>query len=150
MQATSPPLFRWLRWRPRTLFGRMVLVLCAGLALAQGLTFAVIVAERMEATTNLMLGYMEQDVASSVALLNRLPAAEREEWLPRLARRSYRFVLAPPAPGSLPSPGLSAMLVASLEQALGRQYSLDASAVRTPGGPLQVALHLTDGTPLTI
>lgn len=150
MQAKPTLLPRWLRWRPRTLFGRMVLVLCAGLALAQGLTFAVIVAERMEATTNLMLGYMEQDVASSVALLNRLPAAEREEWLPRLARRSYRFVLGPPVPGSVPSPGLSAMLVASLEQALGRDYRLEASAVRAPGGPLQVALHLGDGTPLTI
>ncbi|WP_229451969.1 sensor histidine kinase [Massilia niastensis] len=138
------------RLSPRTLSGRLVALLVGALVLAHALSFVVIMSERRDATTGLMLNFMEQDLATSVALLDRLPAAERADWLGQLERRSYRLVLAPPAPGSAPAGGLPAMLVASIEQALGSHYALRASAVRTPGGPLQVALQLRDGMPLTI
>src|SRR5471032_690352 len=66
----GPRLIRNL-W-PRTLFVRITLILCIGLTLAFALSYAIIIHERAGATTDLMLGYMEQDVASSVALLDRL------------------------------------------------------------------------------
>jgi hypothetical protein len=33
-----------------------------------------------------MLGNLASDVATSVAILDRLPPAERPQWLPKLAR----------------------------------------------------------------
>ena len=45
--------------------------------------------------TNVMMGYIEREVTSSVALLDHLPPDERAEWLPRLARRTYHFILGP-------------------------------------------------------
>jgi signal transduction histidine kinase len=36
---------------------------------------------------------VKRDIASSVAILDRLSAAERADWLPRLERRNYRFEL---------------------------------------------------------
>ena len=75
-------------WWPRSLYARLALILFAGLALAQGVSVALTFTERDQATTQLMMGYVESEVASSVALLDLLPADERPAWLPRLARRS--------------------------------------------------------------
>jgi hypothetical protein len=75
-----------LRW-PRTLFARLALILFVGLALAQTLSFWLTMTERDQSMTNVMMGYIEREVASSVALLDHLPAAERADWLPRLTRR---------------------------------------------------------------
>jgi hypothetical protein len=55
-----------LRW-PRTLFTRLTLILFIGLAAAHAMSYWLIVSERREAATGLMLGYLEQDVASSLA-----------------------------------------------------------------------------------
>ena len=139
-------------WWPRTLFARLTLILCAGLTLAFALSYAVIVQERSGATTDLMLGYMEQDVASSVALLDRLPAAERPQWMPRLARRTYSFMPGPGLDGVAPDTRLSALLSASIERAIGTRYQLAVHAI--PGAStmehLQVDLRLSDGMPLVI
>lgn len=135
---------------PRTLFMRLMLVLCAGLALAHALSFVLVMGERREATVGLMLGYLEQDVASSVALLDRLPSAERAEWLPRLERRTYRFSLQRGDPGHAPDSAHSQRIAAAFVQAIGRQYPVKAYAV--PGYPdrVQAEVTLGDGTPLTI
>jgi signal transduction histidine kinase len=140
---------RW-RWWPRTLAARLMLILFGGLVLAHCLSYGLIIHERSRATTSMMLGYMELDVASSVALLDRLPAAERAQWLPRLARHTYRFLLGPGMSGPAPDAQISEMLASSLEQAIGKRYPLTATAI--PGGRehLQVHLRLTDGMPLTI
>lgn len=135
---------------PRTLFMRLMLVLCAGLALAHTLSFLLIMGERREATVGLMLGYLEQDVASSVALLDRLPAAERADWLPRLERRTYGFALRPGDPGHVPDSAHSRRIADALVAAIGKRYPVKAHAV--PGYPdrVQAELTLSDGTPLTI
>ncbi|MEH6433781.1 ATP-binding protein [Massilia sp. DD77] len=135
---------------PRSLFMRLMLVLLAGLALAQALTYVWIMSERREATVGLMLNFLEQDVASSVALLDRLPAAERADWLPRLARRTYRFTLGPGEPGHEPDTALSKRIADSFVASIGRRYRVTASAA--PGHPNRVQAHVTlsDGTPLTI
>ena len=139
-------------WWPRTLFARLTLILCAGLVLAFALSYGVIIHERSDATKGLMLDYMEQDVASSVALLDRLPAAERPLWMPRLARRSYSFMLGPGLAGAAPDTQLSADLSASIERAIGRRYQLSVYAIpgHNPMEHLQVDLRLSDGMPLVI
>ena len=138
-----------LRW-PRTLFVRLVLILSLGLALAHALSYVLIMSERREATVGLMIGYLEQDVASSVALLDRLPAAERAAWLPRLERRTYTFSLGAGDPGRAPDSAHSRRIADAFMDAIGKQYQVTAYAA--PGHPDRVQAHviLSDGTPLTI
>lgn len=139
-----------LKWWPRTLFTRVTLIFFVGLALAQGLTYWLIMHERTEATTKLMLGYLEQDVASSVALLDRLPANERAAWLPRLERRTYSFMLEPGLEGRKPDTKLSRRIADSFLDAIGSHYEVQAYAVPGARERVQAQLKLSDGTPLTI
>lgn len=141
----------WRAWGwPRTLFARLALILCIGIAVAQVLSFWLTMTERDQATTNLMMGYIEREVASSVALLDHLPAAEREAWLPRLARRSYEFKLGPGVAGGPVDARLSANVERSIADGIGHAYPVSANAVPGDSEHLQVHLKLTDGTPLTI
>lgn len=142
-------LLRGWRW-PRTLFARLALILCVGLALAQTLSFWLTMTERDQATTNMMMGYIEREVVSSVALLDHLPADERAEWLPRLARRSYRFILGPGIAGTPVDAQLSERVAQSIADGVGKAYPVTANTI--PGKPehLQAHLKLSDGTPLTI
>jgi signal transduction histidine kinase len=135
---------------PRSLFARLALILFAGLLVGQTLSFALTVAERDETTTNVMMGYLEREVTSSVALLDLLPAAERPAWLPRLSRRTYHFILGPGETGAQPDAKLSEQVATSITEGIGHSYPLSVNAV--PGGPerLQVHLRLSDGAPLTI
>jgi signal transduction histidine kinase len=137
---------------PRTLFARLALILCLGLAAAQALSFWLTMTERNQAQVNLMMGYIEREVATSVALLDRLPASERAAWLPRLARRSYEFVLGPgqDVSGAAPDAALSARVNAAIGDGLGRDYMLRANAVPGQRERFQVHLRLSDGAPLTI
>lgn len=142
----SAPSLRW----PRTLFMRLALILALGLALAHGLSYILIMSERREATVGLMLGYLEQDVASSVALLDRLPAAERAAWLPRLERRTYGFSLGPGDQGHLPDTDHARRIADAFMDAIGKQYKVTAYSV--PGYPNRVQAHviLSDGAQLVI
>ncbi|HWT21501.1 MAG TPA: two-component sensor histidine kinase, partial [Variovorax sp.] len=76
----------WRRLLPGSLFYRVTLIIVVGLAIAQLLTFAAIRYERNLALRELMMIGIERDIASSVAILDRLPAAERTGWLDRLER----------------------------------------------------------------
>lgn len=137
-------------WWPRTLFMRLTLILFIGLVVAHALSFWLIMRERTEATTGLMLGYLQQDVASSVALLDRLPAAERAAWLPRLERRTYSFSLEPGMAGRAPDTKLSSMIAASFLDAIGSHYRVTAHVVPGQKDRVQAQLELSDGMPLTI
>ena len=78
---------------PSTLLGRVLLVVCGGLALAHALTLLILLRERGEQGLAMMQAYVGRDVAASVAVLDHLPAPERAAWLPRLARANYRYRL---------------------------------------------------------
>jgi len=138
-----------LHW-PRSLFARLALILFVGLALAQTMSFWLTMTERDQTMTNVMMGYIEREVASSVALLDHLPAAERAAWLPRLERRSYSFILGPGVSGGPPDARLSARAAESIAEGIGTRYALTANAVPGDAEHLQVHLKLSDGTPLTI
>jgi len=62
-----------MRW-PRTLASRLSLIFLIGLILAQALSFGAQYYERYESSKNTMLGNLETDVSTSIAILDRLPA----------------------------------------------------------------------------
>ncbi|PQV44395.1 ATP-binding protein [Paraburkholderia sp. BL21I4N1] len=139
----------WLHW-PRSLFARLTVILFIGLASAQALSFWLTMTERDQTMTNIMTGYIEREVTSSVALLDHLPANERAQWLPRLARRSYEFILGPGVSGGPVDAHLSARIAASISDGIGTNYPLTVNAVPGDAERLQVHLKLSDGAPLTI
>ena len=65
------------RWLPRSLFGRLMLVLAAGLALAQGLSAVINAAEREQLVRRSFGMQPAQRIADVVRLLDSLPPAER-------------------------------------------------------------------------
>ncbi|MGF6573352.1 Signal transduction histidine kinase [Paraburkholderia fungorum] len=139
----------WLHW-PRTLFARLTVILFIGLASAQALSFWLTMTERDQTMTNVMMGYIEREVASSVALLDHLPPDQRAQWLPRLARRSYEFILGPGITGGPIDAHLSERVAQSISEGIGTNYPLTVNAVPGDNERLQVHLKLSDGTPLTI
>ncbi|MBR7358833.1 two-component sensor histidine kinase, partial [Klebsiella pneumoniae] len=67
---------------PRSLLARLLIVVLPGLLLANALSLTLVMIERMHSARTVMLGNLEYDVATSVAILDRLPASERAAWLP--------------------------------------------------------------------
>ncbi|MGB9990317.1 ATP-binding protein [Massilia sp. SM-13] len=135
---------------PQSLVARVVLILVVALACSQTLAFWLTRMERDKATTDIMMGYIEREVVSSVALLDNLPPEKRAEWLPRLARRSYDFILGPGITGAPPDKQLSSMIARYIADGIGKSYPLTANAVPGSRERLQVHLQLSDGSPLTI
>ncbi len=138
------------RWWPGSLFGRILLVLALGLALAHALTFMLAVTERSMSMRNAMVGYLASDVASSVAVLERLPAGERSEWLARLARRNYRFVLAKPLQVPASQSALALLVAGAVAEALPPGRPVQVVDPGMPGTELRLQLRLADGTPLAV
>jgi hypothetical protein len=93
-------------------------------------------------TTNLMAGYVEREVASSVARLDRLTPAGHTAWLPRLARRTYGFILGPGERDTSPNAGVSVPIRAAIEQGFGSRYPVSGSAIPEDRERLQGYLRL--------
>jgi len=139
-----------LQW-PRTLASRLWLVFLVGLILAQSLTFAAQYYERYQSTKTAMLGNFEHDTATSIAILDRLPADERLAWTKRLQRRNYDYLLREHDPGiALASNDLAATAAQSLQVALGRNYDLTFVQIPGPQQHFQAQVRLADGSPVTI
>ncbi len=98
----------------------------------------------------MMLSNLEQDVATSVAILDRLPAAERAAWLPRLERRTYRYRLDQGLAGEAMPSSDPPMAAASIVKAIGSDYRLTFLEIPGPNAHFQAHLNLADGAPLTI
>jgi signal transduction histidine kinase len=138
------------RWLPRTLFARLTAILFAGLVLATALSFALVAYERSQAGMTMMLGSLEQDIASAVGLLERLPSAERGNWLPRLERRSYRLLMEPGVRGAPPESARARHVAAAVAGALAPQHTVSANLLPGTSDRLQLHLALSDGSPLTV
>lgn len=135
---------------PHTLRARLFVILLAGLAIAHAMSFAVLFSERYIAARSVMFNTLETDIATSIAILDRLPAAERAGWLDRLARGSYRLVLGPGIPGDPVLTRADAEVAEKVRAAIGAKYPIEVESV--PGGirRLQAHLRLSDGAPVTI
>jgi hypothetical protein len=123
--------------------------LCPGLLLANALSLTLVMVERMHSARTVMLGNLEYDVATSVAILDRLPATERAAWLPRLERGNYRYILGAGEPGAAPTDKRSQDAIRTLKETLAAHYPLSFTAVPAHSH-IQAHLTLHDGAPLTI
>jgi signal transduction histidine kinase len=135
---------------PGSLAGRVALLLLAGLLAAYGLSLWSALREGAAQGDAMMRDYLARDVESALRLLDRLPPAERADWLPQLARAHYRWRLEAPAAGA-PAPEARAVQ-AQLAAQLGAARVGDAAALPREGGgtELQLGLRLADGQPLTL
>lgn len=148
MSAEAPrPKSRLL---PGALGARLLLILATGLLLAHGLSFALLFYERAVATRSMMLTNLEQDIPLSIALLERLRPEERVQWLPRLERRTYRYLLRPAGPGRSLSSDRSRQVAKLIDDSLRHRYALRPRAVSTSPERYEVELTLADGQPVTI
>jgi signal transduction histidine kinase len=138
-----------LHW-PRTLASRLSLIFLIGLILAQALSFGAQYYERYESAKNTMLGNLETDVSTSVAILDRLPAEERPAWLTRLARKNYGYLLSEGDPGRPINARDVPVAVTSITEAIGERYPLTFTDIPGPRQHFQGHLRLSDGSPLTI
>ncbi|MFA9219097.1 MAG: ATP-binding protein [Sphingomonadaceae bacterium] len=124
--------------------------LVVGLALSHALSYQLVFYERTQAGTTVMRSYLEQDLASAVALLDRLPAAERAAWLPSLERRNYRLLQSDGVEGAPAESERVLRLMAGVARALGTHPELRATMYPGSSDRLQIHLKLGDGSPLTI
>ncbi|WP_223486922.1 ATP-binding protein [Pseudomonas sp. A-RE-19] len=138
-----------LHW-PRTLASRLSLIFLIGLILAQALSFGAQYYERYESAKNTMLGNLETDVSTSLAILDRLPASERPNWLQRLERANYGYLLNEGTPGTPMTPRDVPIAVTSIQDAIGHEYPLTFTDIPGPKKHFQAHLKLKDGSPVTL
>ena len=135
---------------PRTLRWRLFLILFAGLAVAHALSFGILFLERSMSAKATMLTTLERDVGTSIALLDRLPAQERAQWLPMLDRPTYRYELGQGQAG-VPELGRRATEIAeTINAATGRRFPVKVESIPEQGSRLQAHVTLSDGSPVTI
>lgn len=130
-----------------SLAGRIAGLFILGLLLAYGLASLAWLAERRDAMGRMMHSHLGRDVATAVAVLDRLPEGERAGWLARLARPNYRYELGA-APADFTSSELTDGLARTLRDEVG-PARVGSAGVR-PDGELVFALKLADGSPLTL
>ena len=129
---------------------RLYLILFTGLLIAHGLSFGMLFYERYEAATSMLMSNLEQDVVVSVKLLDRLPPAEREHWLPMLKRRTFHYMLGEGQKGPPVSTDTARGMTQMLASALGPDYPIQANAVSAKPERFQVHLKLSDGSPMVV
>ena len=121
-----------MRFWPASLQSRLMALLFLALLLANTLTLSLLFYERMSSARSVMLGNLASDVATSVAILDRLPAAERPQWLPKLARGNYRYLLDAGERGDYPDSWRARDAARSLQEALSAQYPVSIVAIPGP------------------
>lgn len=146
----AAPAPAWRRLWPKSLFARVTVIFVVGLAIAQALTFTAIRYEREAAMRELMMTGIEQDIASSIAILDRLPAAERASWLQRLDRRNYRFVLGGSVSGPAPATPSARQFATAIGNAL-RPFEVEHIAQGSVGrDALRLQVRLSDGASVVV
>lgn len=138
------------RWLPRSMAARLYLIIFAGLMLAQGLSFGLLYAERMQSATAVMFNTLEHDVGTSVAVIDRLPAEERSRWLSRLQRDNYFYILGPGEPGRQLATDRSAYVTGLIAKEVGPDFRVYGNTVSLSPERYQVHFTLHDGAPLTL
>ncbi|MEW5509525.1 ATP-binding protein [Pseudomonas antarctica] len=142
-----------MKWRlgwPRTLASQLSLIFLISLVCAHGLSFSAQFYERYISARTAMLGNLENDVSTSVAILDRLPANERASWLPRIDRQNYHYLLNAGETGEPMSSDDVPMAATSIADALGEQYALTFRTIPGLQKHFQAHLTLADGNRITL
>lgn len=138
-----------LGW-PRTLASQLTLIFLISLVCAHGLSFSAQFYERYISARTAMLGNLENDVSTSVAILDRLPANERANWLPRLDRQNNQYLLNAGENGEPMGGDDVPMAAKSISDALGEHYALTFRDIPGVQKHFQAHLTLADGSPITV
>ncbi|SEW27147.1 HAMP domain-containing sensor histidine kinase [Luteibacter sp. 329MFSha] len=139
----------WRPW-PRSMASRLYLIIFTGLLLAQALSVALVLYERFQSATSVMLNTLENDVGTSVAVLDREAPEERASWLPRLRRDNYRFILGPGDPGEPLTTRRARDVTQMIAREVGAGYRVRGETVSRSPERYQVHFTLHDGSPLTL
>jgi len=140
---------QWRIW-PRSMASRLYLILFTGLLLAYALSVALVMFERYESATSVMLNTLENDVGTSVAVLDREAPQDREKWLPRLRRDNYRFIVGPGEAGEPLHTQRSRDVTEMIAKEVGAGYHVRGETVSRVPERYQVHFTLHDGSPLTL
>jgi signal transduction histidine kinase len=135
---------------PRTLRWQLFFILFAGLAVAHALSFGVLFLERYSAAKTMMLGNLEKDVGISLALLDRLPASERQQWIAMLERGNYYYELGPGLPGVPELGGLNKEVAETIRTAVGQRLPVTVETIPDSRQRIQAHVTLSDGSQVTI
>jgi signal transduction histidine kinase len=106
--------------------------------------------ERYQSSTAVMFNTLEHDVGTSVAILDRLPAAERPAWLHRVERDNYHYILSSGQPGNPTMSDRARTVVQLIAKEVGPGYQVHAQTVSLKPERYQVHFTLHDGSPLTL
>lgn len=136
--------------QPLTMATRLYIIIFAGFILAQGLSLALLFAERHESSVKLMLNTVEHDVATSVMILDSVPAEKRPAWLERLARDNYHYLLGKGDTGTALVSERSRTVTQLLARELGPEFKIYGETVATDPERYQVHFTLHDGAALTL
>ena len=128
-----------MRLVPRSLFGRLVLILLAGLLIAQLLSTAISLDERDQVITQATGIQVAQRIADAVTLLDSLSPSERRAMVGRLSAPPLSITLDQSA---MPPPTRGVGVVAGMFESLLRQFIGDDRAIRVIG-----AEHDASGVP---
>jgi hypothetical protein len=139
-----------MRLWPRSLLARLLLIVLAGLLLANSLSLTLVMYERMRSARTVMLGNLEYDVATSVAILDR---CRRTNARPGCRGSNAAIIVISWARESQVQPRQdkrSQDAIRTLKATLAAQYPLRFTAVPGSVSHIQAHLQLHDGAPLTI
>jgi signal transduction histidine kinase len=135
---------------PRTMAARLYLILFTGLLIAHALSASLLLYERYISARSMLLSNLEHDVSTAVALLDRLPEDQRANWLPRLERRTYRYILGAGEINDQPLEAVGQQMTQMIVSSLGDQYPVTANSTSREPYRFQVHTRLSDSSPLTI
>jgi len=134
-----------MRLVPASLFGRTLLVLAAGLLLAQGASFTLNLFDRGRAVYRLTATQIAARIAQNARILNRLDPAERPKVIDSIDGRHLRVMLSP-RPVAVPGgyedhDAYEAAFLELLRLQLGEPWALQVeitpgAAGAPPAGPL--------------
>jgi signal transduction histidine kinase len=135
---------------PRSLRWRLFVILFAGLAAAHAMSFGVLFYERTMSAKAVMYTVLENDVSTSIALLDRLPPEERSQWLSTLNRPTYRYELGPGIPGVPELSPRAAEVARTINVAAGKRFPVRVEGIPGEREHLQAHVTLSDGSQVTI
>ncbi|MNE22576.1 Sensor protein RstB [compost metagenome] len=89
-------------------------------------------------------------MAITIAILDRLPAAERAAWLPRFEHRNYSYLLTQGQHGTPIDVEDAPIAARSIKEAIGAEHAVTFTEVPDLRLHFQAHLKLSDGSPVTI
>lgn len=136
---------------PRTLFGRLVLLLAGGLAIAQLIGAAMHMSERQKMLSTTVNGEFAQRIAAVYRAINHQPAAQRAQLAQQLSAPRQQLSIEAQAPGVPENHLADNQFVQRVRSALGADIALQPQIIPQTGAfSFDLYLQLSGGDWLRI